>query len=202
MFCTWHDAKGAGFPRPLRLIFRMKSAPFRLSLLCVALLWSALAAAVPKLVAVSYHDPGGVLSFALPEGWHVRTVALNGKRQWKVVPRKADERERAAIRIWITLRPRVAKGFLDQQARQLKSADVDREPARSLSYNAAQGRLAAEYREGQFESQGLWLVRRHLLVYQKVGHGVIEAHCSATDAEFQYYKRQLNLVCASIKAGH
>jgi hypothetical protein len=180
----------------------MKPISFRLPLLCAALLSPVLASAAPKLVAVPYHDPDGALSFVLPEGWRVHTVALNGKRQWRVVPRKADERERAAIRIWITLRTRVAKGFFDQQARKLKSADGDREAARSLGYNAAQGRLVAEYREGQFEAQGLWLVRRHLLVDQKAGRGVIEAHCSAADAEFQHYKRQLNLVCASIKAGH
>lgn len=159
------------------------------------------ALALQKLLTVPYHDPAGALHFSVPEGWKVRTVELNGKRQWKVVPRKADERERAAIRIWITLRTRVPKGFLDQAAHKYKTAEGDREAARSLSYNATQGHLVADYREGQYVSGDLWLVRRNLLVYQKNGKGMIEARCSSTDAEFNHYKRQLNLVCGSIKAG-
>lgn len=169
-----------------------------LILLAGALLPVAVQAA--KLIAVPYHDPAGILHFSVPEGWKVHTGEVNGKRQWTVRPRKADERERAAIRINISIRPLARKESLEKLERKLKKADGDREPA-TLQHYSRLGRLTAEYREGQFVSGGLWLVRHYLLVYQKSGKNMIEASCSSTDTEFRHYRAQLNLVCGSLKAG-
>src|ERR1051325_5004701 len=78
-------------------------------------------AASNKFATVTYRDPDGALHFSMPEGWKVHTGEANGQPQWKVRPRKADERERAAIRISIVLRPMARKESLERIARQLKA---------------------------------------------------------------------------------
>lgn len=180
----------------------MKLISLRFLLLLAGILLPPLAvAASNKLATVTYRDPAGALHFSMPEGWKVHTGKANSQPQWKVRPRKADERERAAIRISIVLRPLARKESLERISRQLKAPKGDREPAINLQHNSKLGRLSAEYREGQFVTGGLWLVRHYLVTYQKVGKLVIEASCSSTDAEYRQYRQQLNLVCGSVKAG-
>jgi len=176
----------------------MKSNAFFLLLLGIFMPLAAGAAA--KQATSTYHDPAGALHFSLPEGWKVHTGKVNGQRQWKVKPRKADERERAAIHIEIALRPLKRKETLEKLEDKLNKPEGDRELAK-LQRNARLGRLTAEYREGQFVTGRLWLLRRYLVVYQKSGKNLIEASCSSTDAEFRHYRSQLQLVCGSIKAG-
>jgi hypothetical protein len=179
----------------------MKLISVRLLVLLVGTVLPLLAAASNKFATATYRDPDGALHFSMPEGWKVHTGEANGQPQWKVRPRKADERERAAIRISIVLRPMARKESLERISRQLKAPKGGREPAINLQHHTRLGRLTAEYREGQFVTGGLWLVRHYVVTYQKIGKLMIEASCSSTDAEYRHYRQQLNLVCGSVKAG-
>ncbi|RXZ44302.1 hypothetical protein [Crenobacter cavernae] len=163
------------------------------------ILLTGLALAEPGLAAV-YRDPQGAVRFVVPDGWRVRTQRQDGVRQWKLVPPKADQRERAAIDVLIKVRPARGNESLDRLARRLKKGEGDREPALSLQYNKTEQRLFADVREGGFVSGRLWIMRREYRLYQKVGRKtMIEARCSATAAEFGHVRRALSSICASVR---
>ncbi|TCP12163.1 hypothetical protein EV683_11085 [Crenobacter luteus] len=165
----------------------------------ILILALGLTLAGPALAAV-YRDPQGALRFELPDGWRVRAYRQDGARQWRVVPPKADQRERAAIEVLVKIRPLAPGESLDRLARRLKKADGDREPARSLQYNRAEERLFADVREARLVSGGLWIVRREYRLYQRVGRKtMIEARCSANAAEFAPVRRALMTLCASVR---
>lgn len=149
--------------------------------------------------AAGYVDPLERLSFTIPAGWKLRTVRVDGVRTLRVVPPKADERERAAISVEIRKR-RLRRGeTLESLAERFQRADGDREPASLVRLAPAAGRLTVTYREGQFVSDRLWIIRRNLHVFLLTGErDVIEARCAANASEYLTYRRPLESVCLSL----
>lgn len=151
--------------------------------------------------ATGYTDPLDRLSFTVPSGWKVRSSRVDGIRTLRVVPPKADERERAAISVEIHKR-RLRRGeTLESLAERFRQADGDREPASLVRLAPTAGRLTVAYREGQFVSDSLWIMRRNLQVFLLTGQrDVIEARCAANASEYLTYRRSLESVCLSLVA--
>ncbi|WP_024302356.1 hypothetical protein [Pseudogulbenkiania sp. MAI-1] len=149
--------------------------------------------------AAGYIDPLDRLSFTVPSGWKVRSSRVDGVRTLRVVPPKADERERAAISVEIRKR-RLRRGeTLESLAERFRKADGDREPASLVRLAPTAGRLTVAYREGQFVSDSLWIMRRNLQVFLLTGRrDVIEARCAANASEYATYRRSLESVCLSL----
>lgn len=147
----------------------------------------------------AYLDPLDRLSFTVPTGWKVRVTRVDGVRTLRVVPPKADERERAAISVEIHRR-RLERGeTLETLAERYRRADGDREAASMVRWVPTAGRLTVSYREGQFVSDSLWIIRRNLQVFLLTGqHDVIEARCAANASEYHTYRRSLESVCLSL----
>lgn len=149
--------------------------------------------------AAGYVDPLERLSFTIPVGWKLRAVRVDGVRTLRVVPPKADERERAAISVEIRKR-RLRRGeTLETLEQHFRLADGNREPAFQVRRVPTAGRLTVAYREGQFVSDRLWIIRRNLHVFLLTGErDVIEARCAANASEYHTYRRPLESVCLSL----
>ncbi|UTH74542.1 hypothetical protein [Chromobacterium sp. IIBBL 290-4] len=120
----------------------------------------------------------------------------------RVIPPKADQRERAAIEVQIGLRKLARKETLAKLAAQLRSEDGDREAANFVRLNQKTGRLVTEYRDGRFVSNRLWIVRHNLHVMQLVDKSrLLEARCTANASEFRTYRRQMEAICLSVAVG-
>ncbi|BAK76422.1 hypothetical protein NH8B_1600 [Pseudogulbenkiania sp. NH8B] len=147
----------------------------------------------------AYLDPLDRLSFTVPTGWKVRVTRVDGVRTLRVVPPKADERERAAISVEIHRRHLARGETLETLAERYRRADGDREAASLVRWVPTAGRLTVSYREGQFVSDSLWIIRRNLQVFLLTGqHDVIEARCAANASEYHTYRRSLESVCLSL----
>jgi hypothetical protein len=149
-----------------------------------------------------YADPGSRMRLNVPTGWRVRAETLNGVRQLRIVPAKADQRERAAIDVLVRIRPCVGNDALERLAEKFRQASGDREAAESVRLQSAQGRLVVEYREGSYVSNPLWIVRHHLSVYQRIDRRfLLEANCAANASEYKTYRHNLETICFSATAG-
>lgn len=145
-----------------------------------------------------YADPISGLQLTVPTGWRVRAETLNGIRQLRVVPPKADQRERAAIDVTIRLRPWLSGETLAKLAADYREQDGDREAAQTVHYQPKAGRLVLDYREGRYVSDQLWIVRRNLHIFQREDkRRVLEARCAANASEFKSYRKNLQLLCYS-----
>jgi len=150
------------------------------------------------LWAASYVDPASKISFTLPAGWKVRSVVQEGVRLVKVVPPKADQRERAAIEVTLQERRQGRDDTPLSLQQRYRLADGDREAAVFVRVNTHTGRVVTEYREGRFVSGRLWIVRHNLHVFQPTsGKRILEARCAANASEFKTYRRQLESICLS-----
>ncbi|OHX15465.1 hypothetical protein BI344_13145 [Chromobacterium sphagni] len=169
------------------------SAISRMVLLGVLLLGSSTA------LAASYADPVSKVRFTLPPGWKVRPSVTDGVRALRVVPPKADQRERAAIEVLIGVRRPRRNDTLPRLAAMFRSEDGDREAANFVRVNSKAGRLVTEYRDGRFVSNRLWIVRHNLQVIQLVDKNrLLEARCTANASEFKTYRRQMEAICLSV----
>jgi hypothetical protein len=163
--------------------------------------WRPLRLVRPADVSL-YRDAVSQLKLNLPLGWHVRAETLNGIRQLRVVPPKADQRERAAIDIVVRVRPFGARESLDRLARRYRSAGDDREAAEVLRYTPKSGRLQVVYREGRYVSSRLWIVRRNLNVYQRIDKKrLLEVRCAANVTEYKTYRHNLETICTTVTYG-
>lgn len=164
--------------------------------------WHPLHVAKPSPTYL-YVDKASQLKVTVPSGWHVRAETLNGIRQLRVVPPKADQRERAAIDVVIRVRPFARKEKLPRMAAAFRRAQGDREAADSILYTPRTNRLIADYREGSYVSSRLWIVRRNLVVYQRVDkRRLMEARCGANASEYKTYRRNLETICTSVTYGN
>jgi hypothetical protein len=147
----------------------------------------------------SYEDQASQLRFNVPSGWWVRAETLNGVRQLRVVPPRADQRERAAIQVEISVRPFARGESLERLAQHYRTADQDREAAQILRYSPKLNRLVLEYREGSYVSGQLWIVRHNLVLFQRVDHShLLVARCAANASEYKTYRHNLETICASV----
>ncbi|WP_047238164.1 hypothetical protein [Chromobacterium subtsugae] len=149
--------------------------------------------------AASYADPVSKVRFTLPPGWKVRPSITDGVRVLRVVPPKADQRERAAIEVQIGVRKPRRGDTLPRLAAAFRNEDGDREAANFVRVNPKAGRLVTEYRDGRFVSNRLWIVRHNLHVIQLVDRNrLLEARCTANASEFKTYRRQMEAICLSV----
>ncbi|MCW3479167.1 hypothetical protein OL229_06260 [Neisseriaceae bacterium JH1-16] len=149
--------------------------------------------------AASYTDPRLPVRINVPAGWKVRPILVEGERRIKVVPPKADERERAAIEVVISQRRFSSGESLERTARQLRRADDDREPATAVKLNAKAGRLEADFRVGHFVTSDLWILQRVRLVQQRLDKSrLLEARCAANASEYKTYRHALESICQSL----
>lgn len=154
------------------------------------------------ITTFSYTDAVTLLRLTVPSGWRVQAETLNGTRQLRVVPPKADQRERAAIDVTVTERKLGRRETLETMSRRLRSPANAREAASQLKLNEKAGRLSVEYREGHYVSSALWIVRQTLLVVQQTDKThVIEARCAANASEYRTYHRYLEMLCNSVGKG-
>jgi hypothetical protein len=169
---------------------------FRMTALAALLLISPLA------LAASYADPVSKIRFTLPAGWKVRPSTVSGARVLRVIPPKADQRERAAIDVQIGLRKPRRGETLSRLAAGFRENDGDREAANFVRLNQKTGRLVTEYRDGRFVSNRLWIVRHNLQLIQLVDKSrLLEARCTANASEFRTYRRQMEAICLSVAVG-
>jgi len=134
----------------------------------------------------------------VPSGWRVRAETLNGVRQLRVIPPKADQRERAAIEVVLRVRPLRRGETLARTAKLMRRSQGDREAAESLRLSPRGNRLVVEYRESRNVSDQLWIVRRNLNVWQRVDKKhVLEALCAANESEYKTYRKNLETICYS-----
>ncbi|MBV8679566.1 MAG: hypothetical protein JO338_03860 [Aquitalea sp.] len=162
------------------------------------ILFSGLSLLASSVLAGSFIDPASKISFTLPAGWKVRSVVQEGVRVIKVVPPKADQRERAAIEVTLQERRAGRADAPDRLLRRFRQADGDREAAVYTRLNPHSGRLVTEYREGRFVSGRLWIVRHNLQVFLPTpGKHVLEARCAANASEFKTYRHQMETICLS-----
>jgi len=149
--------------------------------------------------AASYTDSRLPIRINVPSGWKVRPVLVEGERRIKVVPPKADERERAAIEVLISQRRLATGESLERTAKQLRRSDDDREPATMVRLNSKVGRLEADYRVGRFVTSELWILQRVKLVQQRIDkRQLIEARCAANASEYKTYRHALETICQSL----
>jgi hypothetical protein len=154
--------------------------------------------AVRAPVTYVYTDAYSGLQLTVPAGWRVRAETLNGIRQLRVVPPKADQRERAAIDVTVRLRPWLPGETLAGLANRFRQQDGDREAAQTVHYSPKSGRLVLDYREGRYVSEQLWIVRRNLHIFQREDRKkVLEARCAANASEYRTYRKNLELLCYS-----
>lgn len=150
----------------------------------------------------SYTDPVSQIRLSVPNGWRVRAETLNGMRRLRVVPPKADQRERAAIEVVIRVRPLRRGETLASMAAALRRPLGDREAAEVLRYTPRSNRLLVEYREGRYVSNQLWIVRRNLNIWQRIDKKrVLEARCAANASEYKTYRKNLETLCTSAAYG-
>ncbi|MCD4485591.1 hypothetical protein LQR31_14025 [Chromobacterium vaccinii] len=155
--------------------------------------------ASPLALAATYADPVSKARFTLPPGWKVRASVANRIRVLKVIPPKADQRERAAIEVQIGVRKPGRSDTLPRLAAMFRQEDGDREAANFVRVNQKAGRLITEYRDGRFVSNRLWIVRHNLHVIQLVDKNrLLEARCTANASEFKTYRRQMESICLSV----
>ncbi len=184
------NGKGAGFRA---FFFVLMTMHWQKHLLIFAL--GLLAGPV---LAASFTDPASKISFTLPPGWKVRSVVQEGVRVIKVVPPKADQRERAAIEVTLQEYKAGRGDTPERLQRRYRQADGDREPALYTRLNPHSGRLVTEYREGRFVSGRLWIVRLNLHVFLPTpGKRMLEARCAANASEFKTYRHQMEAICLS-----
>jgi hypothetical protein len=146
-----------------------------------------------------YVDAVSRLRIAVPTGWLVRAETMNGVRQLRVVPPKADQRERAAIDVVIRVRPFEESDSLEHLTARFKVADEDREAAEVLRYTPKDHRLVVEYREGSYVSGQLWIVRHNLRVFQRINKKLmLEVQCAANASEYKTYRHSLETICLSV----
>ena len=151
-----------------------------------------------QALASGYTDPASKINFTLPPGWKVRSVVQEGVRLIKVIPPKADQRERAAIEVTLQEYKATRADSPERLQRRYRQADGDREAALYARLNAHTGRLVTEYREGRFVSGRLWIVRHNLHVFLPTpGKRLLEARCAANASEFKTYRHQMELICLS-----
>ncbi|MBP4047976.1 hypothetical protein J9978_00485 [Chromobacterium violaceum] len=154
--------------------------------------------ASPLALAANYTDPVNKVRFTLPPGWKVRASVVDRVRVLKVIPPKADQRERAAISVQIGLRKPGRSDTLPKLAATFRQEDGDREAANFVRVNQKAGRLVTEYRDGRFVSNRLWIVRHNLHVIQLLDKNrLLEARCTANASEFKTYRRQMEAICLS-----
>lgn len=145
-----------------------------------------------------YVDSVSHIHLGLPAGWRVRAETINGVRQLRVVPPKADQRERAAIEVIIRVRPLRRGETFSGMAQSLRQPLGDREAAEVLRYTPRSNRLLAEYREGRYVSNQLWIVRHNLNIWQRIDKTrVLEARCAANASEYKTYRKSLETICYS-----
>lgn len=162
----------------------------------ILLLWLSLLTGT--VLAAGFVDPASKISFTLPAGWKVRSVVQEGVRVIKVVPPKADQRERAAIEVTLQEHPAGRDDSPERLQRRFRQADGDREAALYTRLNPHSGRLVTEYREGGFVSGRLWIMRHNLQVFLPTpGKRVLEARCAANASEFKTYRHQMETICLS-----
>lgn len=163
--------------------------------------WRPLRSArAPELV--TYQDTASQLRLNLPVGWHVRAETLNGIRQLRVIPPKADQRERAAIDVIIRVRPFAPRESMDRLAKRYRSTRNDREAVEALRYTPKAGRLVVQFRAGRYVSSQLWIVRRNLNLYQRIDKKrLLEVRCAANASEYKTYRHNLETICTSVVYG-
>ncbi|BEV71453.1 hypothetical protein THUN1379_09350 [Paludibacterium sp. THUN1379] len=151
----------------------------------------------------TYTDPVSAIQMQVPAGWRVRAETFNGVRQLRVVPPKADQRERAAIDVVVRLRPWRRGESLSGLAASFRNQRGDREAAQVVRYLPKAGRLVLDYREGRYVSGRLWIVRRNLHLFQRKDRTrVLEARCAANASEYKTYRKSLELICYSAQLTH
>ncbi|TDR79864.1 hypothetical protein [Paludibacterium purpuratum] len=149
-------------------------------------------------VSYLYTDVVSGVQLTVPTGWRVRAETFNGMRQLRVVPPKADQRERAAIDVTVRLRSWRQGETLAGLAAQFRTQDGDREAAQTMHYLPKAGRLVLDYREGRYVSGRLWIVRRNLHIFQRKDRKkVLEMRCAANASEYKGYRKNLALLCYS-----
>ena len=149
-----------------------------------------------------YVDAVSPVRLNVPAGWRVRAETFNGIRQLRVVPPKADQRERAAIEVVVRVRPLRRGETLAGMAKSLRRPLGDREAAEVLRFTPRSNRLVVEYREGRYVSNRLWIVRRNLNIWQRVDKKrVLEARCAANASEYKTYRKNLETLCYSATYG-
>lgn len=155
---------------------------------------------VPLAQAAVYADAASRVRFNVPPGWKVRPSVVDGQRVLRVVPPKADQRERAAIDVQIIARKSGRGDTLARLAQKYRREDGDREAANFVRSNSRNGRLVTEYRDGRLVSNRLWIVRHNLHVFQLGDKKrVAEARCTANASEFKTYRRQMESICLSLE---
>ncbi|PXX48220.1 hypothetical protein DFR38_1074 [Aquitalea magnusonii] len=184
------NGKGAGFRAFFFVLMTMHWQKY--------ILFSGLSLLAGPLLAAAFVDPASKISFTLPAGWKVRSVVQEGVRVIKVVPPKADQRERAAIEVTLQERKAGKADAPERLQRRFRQAEADREAAVYTRLNPHSGRLVTEYREGSFVSGRLWIVRHNLQVFLPTpGKRLLVARCAANASEFKTYRRQLETICLS-----
>ncbi|MDF0605943.1 hypothetical protein HZU77_009785 [Neisseriaceae bacterium TC5R-5] len=154
----------------------------------------------PTVWAASYTDPQSKVHFTLPAGWKVRAGKQEGQRLLRVLPPKADQRERAAIEVVIQRRKPKRADTLPRLTQKFRHAEGSREAANFVRSNSHTGRLITEYRDGRLVANGLWIVRHNLHVVQLAGkQPLAEARCTANASEFKTYRRQMESICLSLE---
>lgn len=153
---------------------------------------------MPTMAATVYTDSKLPVRFQVPAGWKVRPGVVDGKHALRVIPNKADQRERAAIEVIITRRTLKPKQTMTKYAEEQRG---DSEALSVLGYEWKKGRLETDFRGGQYVDNGLWIVRQTKMVLQRIEKtsGIIDARCAANAAEYRSYRRALESICKSIE---
>lgn len=160
----------------------------------------SLALLAPLVQAAVYTDAVSRVRFNVPPGWKVRPSVVDGQRVLRVVPPKADQRERAAIDVQVFSRKPGRGDTLARLAQKYRREDDNREAANFARVNSRSGRLVTEYRDGRFVSNRLWIVRHNLHVFQLGDKKrMAEARCAANASEFKTYRRQMEAICLSLE---
>lgn len=153
--------------------------------------------ALPGLAASTYTDSKLPVRFTLPDGWKVRPAIIEGKRALRVIAHDADQRERAAIEVIISLRTLKSKETMTQYAETQRG---NNEPITPLAYEWRRGRLETDYRGGRYVSSGLWIMQRTKMVLLRVDKKqIIDARCSANLTEYKTYRKALESICKSVQ---
>lgn len=147
--------------------------------------------------AAEYTDSKLPVRLNVPAQWKVRPTLVDGRRALRIIPPEADQRERAAIEVIVFIATLQPKQSLSDYAKAKRGKG---EPITPLAYDAKQGRLETDYRDGHYVSRGLWIVQRTKMVLQRVDKTrLIDARCSANLTEYKTYRKALESICKSVQ---
>ena len=153
--------------------------------------------ALPSLAASVYSDSKLPVRFTVPDGWKVRATIADGQRALRVIPHEADQRERAAIEVIISLRSLKGDQTISEYAETQRGKSESITP---LAYEWRRGRLETDYRGGRYVSGGLWIMQRTKMVLQRVDKKrLIDARCMANLTEYKTYRKALESICKSVQ---